>query len=106
MFNNLKYRKLEILTNMKPLIHQTNEDSLKILGKGMVTIPKSWRTELGISPGDMVKAKKTGNKIIIELKESRAPYRVYSDCEIDEFLKEDTISKSLVNKTNKLLFQI
>ena len=70
----------------------SNQEWLKILGKGMVTLPKKWRDELGITSGDIVKAKKEGNKVIIESQKSKArlaPYRIYSDKEIDEFVKED-----------------
>ncbi len=74
---------------------------LKVLGKGMVTLPKKWREDLKIETGDIVKAKKEGNKVIIEgLKTSAVPYRTYSDSEIDEFLKADRISKTLLKKIN------
>jgi len=72
------------------IINNNQQEWLKILGKGMVTLPKKWRDELGISSGDIVKAKKEGNKVVIEPQKSKlAPYRVYSDKEIDEFLKDD-----------------
>jgi AbrB family looped-hinge helix DNA binding protein len=32
-----------------------------VLGKGMVTLPKKWRDEMGLGTGDIVKAKKEGN---------------------------------------------
>lgn len=68
------------------------EEWLKILGKGMVTLPKKWRDELGISSGDIVRAKKEGNRVVIEPQKTKlAPYRVYSDNEIDEFIKDDMI---------------
>lgn len=71
-------------------INDNQGEWLKILGKGMVTLPKKWREELGISSGDIVRAKKYGNRVVIEPQKNKlAPYRVYSDSEIDEFLKED-----------------
>lgn len=77
----------------------TQEEWLKVLGKGMVTLPKKWREELGITSGDMVKAKKEGNRVVIEPQKSKSvPYRVYSDSEIDEFLKEDQLPESLLKK--------
>ena len=80
------------------------QEWLKILGKGMVTLPKKWRDELGIENGDIVKAKKEGNKVIIEgLKKKTAHFRVYSKAEIDEFLKEDILPESLSKKVNKYL---
>lgn len=82
-------------------INNNQEEWLKVLGKGMVTLPKKWREELGIETGGVVKAKKEGGKVIIEAQETgkKAPYRVYSDTEIDEFLKEDVLPKSLAKKT-------
>ncbi|OGY23755.1 MAG: hypothetical protein A2Y57_04480 [Candidatus Woykebacteria bacterium RBG_13_40_7b] len=72
---------------------------LKVLGKGMITLPKKWRDEVGIEAGDVVKAKKGGSTIVIELpRENKAPYRVFSDAEIEEFLKEDKLPKSLAAK--------
>ena len=76
------------------------EEWLKILGKGMVTLPKKWREDLGIENGDIIKAKKEGRKVILEVAVPTkvAPYRVYSDDEIDEFLEEDAIPKKLLQK--------
>lgn len=90
---------------MKQTIINTNQQEwLKVLGKGMVTLPKKWRDELGISTGDIVKAKKEGNRVVIEAQQSNlAPYRVYSDAEIDAFLKEDKISESFSKKLKHTL---
>lgn len=77
----------------------TNQEWLKVLGKGMVTIPKEWRDELGFKEGDVVKAKKEGNRVILEPQRgSLAPYRVYSSAEIEAFLKEDELPESLTEK--------
>ena len=68
----------------------------------MVTIPKSWRDELGITEGDVIKAKKEGKRVIIEPQPYQSvPYRVYSDEEIDEFLKEDKLPAKLAVKVRK-----
>ncbi len=84
------------------IIATNQEEWLKVLGKGMVTIPKQWRDELGLEEGDIVKAKKEGNKVVIEPQQSSlAPYRVYSTAEIDTFLKEDVLPKSLLEKVEK-----
>ena len=81
-------------------INNNREEWLKVLGKGMVTLPKKWREELGIETGGVVKAKREGDKVIIEAQEvgKKAPYRIYSDAEIDEFLKEDVLPGSLAKK--------
>ena len=74
----------------------SNQEWLKVLGKGMVTLPKKWRDAMGIETGDIVKAKKEGDKVVIEAQNTNtAPYRIYSDTEIEEFLKEDKLAPSL-----------
>ena len=82
----------------------TQEQWLKVLGKGMVTLPKKWRDEMRIQNGDILKAKKEGNKVIIESTQSpKTPYRVYTKAEINEFLKEDGISQKLAQKVRQNL---
>lgn len=84
---------------MSQLNISSNQEWLKVLGKGMVTIPKKWREALGITTGDIVKAKKEGNKVVIETQQTRpVPYRVYTDSEIEEFLKEDKLPRALAKK--------
>lgn len=82
----------------------SQEAWLKVLGKGMITLPKTWREELGFTTGDVVKAKKMGDNIIIEARQRVVPYRLYSNEEINEFLKEDKIPPALSQKArDKLL---
>jgi len=69
----------------------------------MVTIPKSWRKELGIEEGKMVKAKKIANQIIIEPMEKPVSYRTYSQKELQQFLKDDRLPKKLEKKLAKVL---
>lgn len=68
---------------------QPQQEWLKILDKGMLTLPKKWRDELGFAKGKIVKAKKKGRAVIIEPVEEEAPYRLYTDKEIAAFLKDD-----------------
>lgn len=87
---------------MNQPINNSQEEWLKVLGKGMVTLPKKWRDELGLEEGDVVKAKKEGDKIVIEnLQTSKTPYRVFSSIEIDEFLREDQLPESLTQKVQE-----
>jgi len=80
-------------------VQNKKEEWLKVLGKGMVTLPKKWREELGIAAGDIVRAKREGNTVVLEPQEMRtAPYRVYSNAEIDEFLQEDKLSDDISKK--------
>lgn len=64
---------------------------LKVLGKGMLTIPKQWRDELGIQTGEMVQAEKTPEGILIRPIKKIAPYRVYSRAELIQFVKDDQL---------------
>ncbi|MDO8573183.1 MAG: AbrB/MazE/SpoVT family DNA-binding domain-containing protein [Candidatus Daviesbacteria bacterium] len=82
----------QVLTNESP------QEYLRILGKGMVTIPKEWRDELGLKEGGIVKAEKVGNKLIIEAPEENVPYRTFSDVEIEQWLKADRLTKKLSRK--------
>jgi AbrB family looped-hinge helix DNA binding protein len=82
----------------------SQEEWLKVLGKGMITLPKKWRDEMGIENGDVVKAKKEGSKVVIEPQAQlrpTAPYRVFSAGEITEFLEEDRLSDELAKKVEK-----
>lgn len=87
---------------------QTNanfqEAWLRILGKGMVTLPKKWREELGVAAGDIIKAKKEGTKVVIETQQAQTvPYRLYTDAEINDFLNEDKLPKKLSRKVKSHL---
>jgi len=53
---------------MQPTI-KYQEEWVKILAKGLITIPKSFRDELGLKEGEVAKVKKIGTKIIIEPRE-------------------------------------
>lgn len=70
---------------------KTDQQWLKVLGKGMVTIPKKWRLALNINIGNMVKAQKVGDSLVIEPADKPAPYRVYSQAELESFIAEDQI---------------
>jgi AbrB family looped-hinge helix DNA binding protein len=75
----------------------------------MITLPKRWRDEMGIGNGDIVKAKKEGNRVVIEPSlptKTPAPYRVFSDAEIDEFLAGDTLPDELTQKARRKLSAI
>jgi AbrB family looped-hinge helix DNA binding protein len=88
---------------MSQLIQNNKQEEwLKVLGKGMVTLPKKWRDEMGIENGDIVKAKKEGEKIVIETQTKiTAPYRIYSADEIKGFLADDNIPDELVQKAQR-----
>lgn len=85
---------------MSNLAVNNQEEWVKILGKGMVTIPKAWRDDLGLEEGEVIKAKKVGNKVILET-QIPAPYRIFSDEEIKEWLKEDQLPTKLSSKVDE-----
>lgn len=80
---------------------QIQEEWLKVLDKGMVTIPKKWRDDLGITKGNVLKAKKQGNNVILETSTAKVPYRIYTDKEIDEFLRLDQLETTQMKKNTK-----
>ena len=83
--------------------NKSQEEYLRILGKGMVTIPKAWRDELGLEEGGIVRAQRVGSKMIIESESKPVPYRIFSNEEIEEWLKEDQLSAPLVKKVERKL---
>lgn len=85
------------------IVANQQEEWLKILTKGMVTLPKSWRKELGIEEGKMVKAKMTDSQIIIEPLEKPVLYRIYTKKELQQFVRDDKLPKKLRKKWAKIL---
>lgn len=81
-------------------LNSPQEEYLRILGKGMVTIPKQWRDELGLEEGEIVKAAKMGNKLVIEAVDDYVPYRIFSDKEIEEWVASDKLPKALLDKVD------
>lgn len=76
---------------MPQQLNLPKEEWLKVLTKGLITIPKIWREELGLQEGNIVKAKKTANRIILEVTPKKAPYRIYTKNELQQFLNDDQI---------------
>lgn len=85
-------------TSQKSVIR---EEWIKILGKGMITIPKSFRDELNFKAGEVAKIKKVGRRLIIEPRDT-VDYRIYSDKELEEMLKEDKLPPKLAKKAAKM----
>lgn len=80
---------------------EVTEDWVKVLAKGMITIPKSFREELGIREGEVARIKKIGSRLVIESREV-ADYEVYSDRELKKMLKEDQLPADLASKAASL----
>lgn len=73
----------------------SQEEWLRVLTKGMITIPKAWRDDLGFKEGGMVKARKSHDTIVIEPVQRQVPYRIYSKAQLKEFLKSDKLPDKL-----------
>lgn len=73
---------------------------IKVLAKGVITIPKGFRVQLGLREGEVAKARVVGNQLIIESRET-ADHRLYSKEQIDKMAKEDQLPEPLAEKTKK-----
>lgn len=83
---------------------QTYGNLVKILPKGLVTIPKKLRLEVGLGENSLARIKKEGKRLILEpVNIVSYPLRDYSTEEINNFIKEDRLSPQLKRKVKKLL---
>ena len=81
---------------------QTYGNLVKILPKGLVTIPKKLRQEVGLGENTLVRIKKEGKRLILEpVNIVSYPLREYSAEEISKFIKEDRLSPTLKKKVMK-----
>lgn len=78
-----------------------NETWIKILPKGLVTIPKKIREKLGIRDGDIAKVKISKNSIVIEPKEPTT-YRLFTNKEIKQWVKDDKLPAKLAKKAQAI----
>lgn len=66
------------------------EEIVRILPKGLITIPKYLRIELGLEESSLARIKSEKGRLIIEpVRMISYPVRSYSNEEIKEFLEED-----------------
>lgn len=66
------------------------EEIVKIQPKGLVTIPKKFRQELGFKENSLVRIKEEKGRLVMEAVRTLSyPVRSYTDSEIDQFLKLD-----------------
>ena len=73
------------------------EEWVKVLAKGMITIPKGFRDKLGVKEGEVARIRKVGRRLVIEPREL-VDYEVYEKKEFKEMLKEDQLPSSLAKK--------
>lgn len=86
---------------MQQLISGFQTEWVKILNKGLVTLPKNFRETVGIREGDVAKVKMVGRRLVIEPRDL-ADYEVYSQKEFKQMLQDDKLPKILANKTAKV----
>ena len=69
---------------------QIQQDIIKIQNKGLITIPKSFRDELGLTANSLARITKVKGRLVLEPLKT-LPYKVrsYQETEIDEFLELD-----------------
>ena len=80
---------------------QTKGRIVRVQSKGLITIPKEYREEIGLEESDFVRVRKKAQQIIIEpVRVLPYPVRSYTKKEIDEFLKlDEKESKKLKKKS-------
>lgn len=66
------------------------EEIISLQPRGVITIPKKFRQEIGLKEKSIIKIKKQGNRLIIQpVRTIPYPVRSYTKEEIKEFLKLD-----------------
>ena len=86
---------------MQQLISGFQTEWVKVLNKGLVTLPKNFRDTVGIREGDVAKVKMVGRRLVIEPRDL-ADYEVYSQKEFKQMLQDDKLPKLLAKKTAKI----
>ena len=82
---------------------QVQEVWIRVLKKGIVTLPKAMREKVGIKEGDVAKAKLVGNNIIIEPRETPYEGRIFTDAEIAQWKKDDELLPEMAKETEQLV---
>jgi len=77
------------------------EEWIRILSNGLITIPKAWREQTGIREKDVLKAKLVDNKIILEPQNQDREIRIFSDKEIQQWIEDDKLPKELADETKE-----
>ena len=75
---------------------------VRILKKGLITLPKAMRENAGIKESDIAKAKLVGDTIVIEPREE-TKYRIYTKEQIEQWKKDDELPPELAKKAEKFI---
>jgi len=84
-----------------PVVLPVSDEWVKILGKGMVTIPKKFRDGLGMREGEVARIRRIGNRLVVEPRDV-ADYETYSDGELRAMLASDKLPPKLAKKARLL----
>lgn len=69
---------------------QTDEEIIKILPKGLITIPKKFRESLNLTENKLLRLKEEKGRLIVEpVRTLSIPVRRYTTKEIKEFIEFD-----------------
>lgn len=74
---------------------------IKILPKGLITLPKKMREKLNIKAGDIAKINILGKSIIIKPREE-TEYRLFTNKEIKQWVKDDQLPVELAKKAKAI----
>ncbi len=77
------------------------QEWVKILAKGMITIPKPLREGMGLKEGEVAKIKRVGKRLVIEPREV-TDYELFSDRELETMLEEDKLPQTLADEAAAL----
>jgi AbrB family looped-hinge helix DNA binding protein len=77
------------------------ETWIKVLSKGIITIPKEFREQLGLEEGDVARAKVVGDSLVIQSRKTAEyeDYRIFTKEQVDEMVKEDILAEPLATQT-------
>lgn len=79
------------------------EELVKLQPKGLLTIPKKFRTQIGLKENSILKIKQDKNRLILEpVYVLEYPVRRYTKEEIGEFLALDERETKLLKKKKML----
>jgi len=78
-------------------IYKEEEVWVKILSKGLITIPKAIREEIGMNEGEVAKITKVGRMLIIKPRDE-VVNRLFTNQEIAQWQKKDQLPKNLAQE--------
>lgn len=82
---------------------KSQEKWVKVLSKGVITIPREFREQLGLEEGDVARAKIVGDELFIQSRKvaQYKDYRRFTKKQIDEWVKKDQLPEPLASKVEK-----